>query len=345
MLYVTTRNGQETFTAFHAINADRGSDGGLFMPFRLPHFESEQITDLKNKTLEQCVADILSLFFSTRLDVPSVARCLGISPVHFSSISHRIIVSKIWHNGGGSFADLAKALNDVILLNGNQSNKPSQWVLIAIRIALLFGAFSELERKGIVGNDRPMDITMVSGDFSAPISAWCAREMGLPINNIICSCNDNSSVWDLLHHGELHTDTVAKLTGTPEADVGVPSELERLIYGTLGVDEVVRFCESCRKGIVYKPPADKFENMRYGMYAAVVGQARIESIINNVYRSTGYLLDPYAALCYGGLQDYRARSGESKDTILWSERSPALSTELISKALGITPQELKHKFS
>ena len=46
VLYVTTRSKHDAYTAARTMNLDRGPDGGLFIPFRLPQFSLEQIAEL-----------------------------------------------------------------------------------------------------------------------------------------------------------------------------------------------------------------------------------------------------------------------------------------------------------
>ena len=66
MLYVTTRNNRDPFTAYRAMREGRGPDGGFFLPFRHPMFSSEEINALAEKTFGQCVAEVLNRLFNMR---------------------------------------------------------------------------------------------------------------------------------------------------------------------------------------------------------------------------------------------------------------------------------------
>lgn len=344
MLYVTTRNKNDAYTAFRALNENRGPDGGLYVPFRIPKLEPSQIEGLKDQTFGQCVAQILNLFFSARLEGWDVDFSIGRSPAKLTPMSHRIMVGELWHNLDSDFARMVRSLTDSISGPERRQGDPSNWAWLAIRLAALFGLFAGLERIGITGINNPMDVVVPVGDFSAPMAAWYGREMGLPVQNIICACNENGGAWDLLHHGEIHTDAAVKPTNTPDSDMAAPADLERLIFETLGLDEAVRYSEVCRCGGTYAPPAEQFERLRQGMYGAVISQKRVESIIHNVYRTHSYLLGPSAALAYGGLQDYRAVAGESRGALLLIERSPMCTPDIVAKALGISVSELKSQF-
>lgn len=345
MLYVTTRDKNDAFTAYRALGEDRGPDGGFYVPFQLPHFDREQINELKNKSFGQNVADILNLMFSARLDGWDVDFCIGRYPTRQVAMSHRIVFAELWHNPDMDFARVVRNLTSRIRGIEDTTGEPSNWAKIAVYIAVLFAVFGELEQGNDVDCDRPVDVAVPTGDFSVPMAVWYAREMGLPIANIVCGCNENSSAWDLLHHGQIHTDAVAVKTATPDCDFAVPAELERLISAVLGTKEALQFLDTCAAGKVYKPPVLQFEDLRRGMYAGVVSKQRMESLISSVYRTNTYILDPYTALAYGSLQDYRTRYAESRTALVISTCSPICSAQTVSNALGITREELSDRLN
>ena len=49
MLYLTTRNNADTYTAYKAITSDCGLDGGRYVPFRIPRYTSEDIAAFARK--------------------------------------------------------------------------------------------------------------------------------------------------------------------------------------------------------------------------------------------------------------------------------------------------------
>lgn len=343
MLYVTTRSKNDAFTAARAMNLDRGPDGGLFIPFRLPVLDRDQVLALANKSFGQNVADILNLFFSTKLTGWEVDMAIGRSPCKLKSMNYRIAVAELWQNLDNNFNSVVSALADRLHPDGELIGAPSDWTQVAVRIAVLFGVFGELMRTDQVRVDKPIDIAVASGSFSWPMAAWYARKMGLPIDTIICGCNENSAVWDLLHRGELDTGAIAVATNTPEGDLSVPAGLERLICETCGQEEAMNFFFSCTEGGTYLPKEAAYDSIRQGMFAAVVSRVREETIIPGVYRTNAYILDPYSALAYGALADYRARNGSSRTALLICDKSPVYSAEAVCRMLRISAKELKSK--
>ena len=334
MLYVTTRNNRDAFTAQRALRENRGPDGGLYLPFHTPRFSQPEIETLAEKTFNQCVAETLNLLFKIKLTSWDIDFCIGRYPVRLETLRHRIILAETWHNPDWNYERLVKNLVDHLC---NDYSVPTDWAKIAVRIAVLVGVFGELKRMGITA----ADVAVVSGDFSAPISAWYARQWGLPVGNIVCCCNENKSLWDLICHGQLRTDILSIPTIIPEADITLPTDLERLIYECGGIPEVQRYLEACRQGRMYCPNDAILTKLRNGLYVSVVSSQRMETTIPSVYRTHNYLLSPYTALAYAGLLDYRAKTGETGYAVVLAERSPMNDAAAVAGAMGIPEEELK----
>ena len=343
MLYVTTRLDRDTYCADRALTETRAPDGGFYTPAHLPRFSSFEISKLGEKPFSRNVADIVNLFFDSKLDGWAVEFAIGRYPVKLAPVSGRATVAETWHNPVWRFERLARGIEKAICQSDQISQTPSDWLMIASRIAVLFGIFGDLIREGTVKTDAPIDVAVPSGNLSACVAACFAREMGLPISTVLVCCNENNGPWTLLHKGELRTDTAVISTDTSDCDQAVPAGLERLIHGALGVEETMKFLTTKdNRGNYYLEPYQT-EQLRKGIYVSVVSRGRMESMIKALYNTSGYLADAYTALVYGGLADYRARTGESRHALILSEESPTFSLNVLAKALGMTPAEVKNR--
>lgn len=335
MLYLTTRDKFDAYTKAHPLKGDRAGNGGLYIPFRMPRYSDQDLLLLKDKSVSQIIADVLNTFFKTDISSWDVEFAIGRYPLRLQTMNHRIIAAELWHNSENSYAKLENSLAAIL-----QSDGIPDWVRIAARIAVVFACYGEMLHSGCVAPGQSFDAAAATGDFTAVMALWYARHMGLPIGNIVCGCNENSAVWDLLHIGEFKTDETVTATTTPEADLAVPEDLERLICGTLGVDETLRYCQIVGRGGLYAPAEGQLETLRAGMYAAVVSVSRLEGLIPSVQRTNGYVLNPYTALAYGALQDYRARTGQSAPALLLADKHPVCDCRTVASAMGITETEL-----
>lgn len=332
MLYATTRSKTDTYTAHRTLFEDRAPDGGFFVPFRLPNAD---IQALQEKNFSEAVADILNIFFSTGITAWDVDCCIGKSAVKIISMPHRVLLAHLWNNPNGKYDYICRKLYEKLC--GKETTSITDWANVAIRISVLFGVYAMLYKMGI----EKFDLTVNTGDFSIPMAAWYARRMGLPIGTIICACNDNSAAWDFIHRGELNTAMSTVKTATPELDIANPFGVERLIFETFGLEEVKKYVEATHRGRIYQIRPDMTQTIGQGMFVSVVGKDRIEAVMNSVYRSNNCILDPYTAVSYGSLQDYRAKTGESWPTVLLWEKNPVHHLASVQSATGLTKNEIQ----
>ena len=204
MLYITTRDHSDAYTAHRVLGDNRAADGGMFLPMQMPVLSKEQISDLQNKTFGQNVADILNLFYKSRLDGWDIDFCIGRYASKLTAMSHRIYVAEVWHNPDHDFARMVRNLTGRLRGNKDTTDAPTNWAWISIRIAVLFGLFGELYKLHVANPETPIDVALPSGDFAGPMSVWYARQMGLPVANIICACDENDAAWDLLKNGQIN---------------------------------------------------------------------------------------------------------------------------------------------
>lgn len=328
MLYLTTRDRADSFTAHRVLKENRAFDGGMFIPIQLPIFQEDDIRRLCDMSFGDAVAHVLNLFFDKGISGWDIEFCVGRSPFQLSIMNHRLLVVQLWHNHGADYHYLERSLYDKLCGSNPAGNDVPEWPRIGIRIAVLFGIYAELLRNGYSN----FDIAVPSGDFRLPVALWYAGNMGLPLRMIIYGCNADSGIWDLIHRGEFSTGAVE-----PDVLCGV----ERLVFDVFGREEVKRYLNACQRRGVYKLAEEQQWMLRRRISAVVVSDQRVDTIIKSVYRSNQYVLDARTALAYGALQDYRAKSGESRATLILADKSPALSVSSICKILGISSDTLK----
>ena len=329
MLYLTTRSDRDAYTAHRAITEEHGPDGGLYIPFTLPEYTPEEIAALKGKSFSQIVADVLNMFFSSRLSSWDVDFCIGRNPMRLAQVSRKVIVAELWHNPQGKYEYMLRSLASKICC---EKDIPSNWLKIAVRIAVLFGVYGEMLKSGAIEIYKTFDVSVQLGDFSAPIAVVYARKLGIPVETVICNGIDNSAVWDFLHKGTFNP------AGT---EIALQEGLERLICDTLKYEETLRFVASCKERKSYSVAEEQLPVLNGGFFVSVAGESRSLTTINSIYRTNSYVIDPNTAICFGGIQDYRAKIGESKLTLLLSEETPLHFAGDIMGATGLKKEKLE----
>ena len=340
MLYETTRSKVATYTAQRALKEDRSPDGGFYVPASLPAFSRDELEALLKEPAGEIVARTLNSFFKGRLTRMDVEFTVGKRFFGLARISHRIVIGELWRNADGSFGELCRRLAERLSAEFGIA-QAGTWMRISCRIALVFAMYAELRRQGIVTVDEILDAAVLTEDFEGPYALWTAKRMGLPIGQIICACNDNGGLWDLLNRGQMKLNARVYPTIAPKCDTAIPAGLELLIKEKLEWDDVEEFLDLREKGGTWYLSPEEHRYFREGFYAAVISDKRIRMAIPNLYNTNGYILCPYSALVYTGLMDYRSHPGPRRAALMLTDYDPRQCADTVIRALAISDQELR----
>ena len=299
MLYLSTRNQADSFTAHRALLNTRTTDGGMFIPMQFQRFSERDLMRMKDMTFGEAVALVLNLFFDKKIDGRDVDLQVGRSPYRIITCNHRLIIAQLLESAVSEKAHFEKTVYKMIGGVVTSGESLPVWPKIAIRIAVLFAVYRELHSSGTLD----FDVAVCADDFSAVIAAWYAIKMGLPAGKIICGCDEGSGIWDLINRGEF-------------AIGSTTAELEMLIFDAFGRKETARYLDACNHGNIFKITDEQRDLLQSQMFVAVSGQQRVKSIIKSVVNNTDSVLDAPAATAYCALQDYRHKTGESIATLI-----------------------------
>lgn len=309
--------------------------GGQYVPKDNICLAASQVEELNKLPFRDCAAAVLNHLLNTNLSGWDIDFSVGRTPARLAAVGQKIVIGEFWHNSEGLFSTTVHNLAEALEVNGENT-----WLEIAVRCAFICASLAELKRSGAA--EQGVDIAVPASELTEAASAWYAREMGFPIRRILCCCNENNSFWELLHNGQIRTDAVAVATELPLADVQVPRELERILWHLDGQGACASFLECCRMGKAYVLTTELSQKLNAVFGTAVVGKRRISDTISGLYGSSGYILSPYAAMCFAGLEDDRAAIGEQFPALILSERSPEKDRRFVAEALGI-PENILNK--
>lgn len=319
MLYVTTRNPKDAYTAYKALTEDRAPDGGFYLPLRFPQYSWQELRELGRLGVYECICRVLNPLCNGHLMATDLEFRLGRKTVRARPLNKKTLFVQLWHNPKGDFSYFCKGLSD-LLLEDRSVSVPSNWTRIACRMALLFAAVTPLIYGNVLQEGDAVDVSVIGEDFSAPMAVWYTRAMGLPVGQII-SCDPAHTLWSFLHYGSHRTEGE------------LPSDLERLIHGCGGSGEVKRYLSQPS----YTPHEMILDRLRHDLQIAVVSEARSQEAISRVYRSHGYLMGLSSAMAYSGLLDCRSSCTTGKLGMVMEDRG--CEPEIIAKAFGISLKE------
>ena len=344
MLYATTRSSLETFTAGRVLKEWKAPDGGMFVPITLPQLMPWELRKFADQSSADVVAGILNLFFGGKLTGKEIEFAVGRDFFFTKEMPYKLTVCELWRNPDGDVDRLVRQLAQVI--SGTRFPfEPGEWTHIAVRIALLTAVMAQMLKNGRMNIGTGVDVAVAAGDPATLMAAWYARRMGLPVHRIVASCNSNGLFWDLIYRGQIRCGGLLQKTCTPRYDTHYFDTMERLIYACCGRVEANRFAAACQKRSGYFVSTDQRRHLETGLSVFVTGNSRVERTIPNVYGSFSYILDPYSALVFCSITDYRAETGAHDPVVMLCGSSPMRSADTVSAAMGITEDELRAKLN
>ena len=184
-------------------------------------------------------------------------------------------------------------------------------------------AYATLLRQGKIQEGEKIHAVVPTGNFGNILAAYYGKQMGLPIDKLICASNDNKVLYDFFSTGVYDKNREFILTTSPSMDILISSNLERLIYRIAGEDS-----EKCKELMQALSAQGKYEitaDMReqlgdfYGNYAT---EEEAGQTIARVFRKTGYMMDPHTAVAATVYEKYKAQTGDERIAVIASTASP-----------------------
>ncbi len=184
-------------------------------------------------------------------------------------------------------------------------------------------AYAKLLEKGEVKDGEEINITVPTGNFGNILAAYYAKQIGLPVNKLICASNDNKVLYDFFKTGTYDRNRDFILTTSPSMDILISSNLERLIYHSSGNDaeKCAELMNELKTTGKYTVTSDMKERMKdfTGGFAV---QSEVSEIISKIYKNDGYTIDTHTAVGAFVADRYRKETGDDHLTVIASTASP-----------------------
>jgi len=217
-------------------------------------------------------------------------------------------------------ADMAKELsdNDVFLSSANSIN----WGRLVPQVVYYISAYCDLINAGEIYAGEEINVTVPTGNFGNIFAAFIAKQMGLPINRLVCASNRNNILTDFLTSGIYDRNRPFYTTMSPSMDILISSNLERLLY-LLGGSEVTA---SLMKQLSETGRYEVSEELKQKSDAHFTGLFCAEQTtaeeIRRTYRDDGYLIDTHTAVGLNCAKQYMEHNHDGLKMLIASTASP-----------------------
>lgn len=196
-------------------------------------------------------------------------------------------------------------------------------------------AYAKLLANGEITDGEKINVVVPTGNFGNILAAYYAKNMGLPIDKLICASNDNKVLYDFFTTGIYDKNREFILTTSPSMDILISSNLERLIYKIAGNDAAKN--KELMTSLTTTGKYDITDDMRaelkdfYGNYAT---EKETAEVIKDIYEKTGYIIDTHTAVAAVVSRKYLRDTNDTNKLVIASTASPFKFTRSVMNAIN-----------
>ncbi|MBL4603641.1 MAG: threonine synthase [Emcibacteraceae bacterium] len=189
--------------------------------------------------------------------------------------------------------------------------------------------------------DRKVSFSVPTGNFGDVYAGYIAKQMGLPIDQLIVATNTNDILSRTLSNGEYKVgETIPTIS--PSMDIQVSSNFERLlfnIYDAKGA-EVRALMENLKQSGQFNITDDRLDIAKQTFNAMRVSEDETKKTIADVFNRGGQVIDPHTAV---GVNAARKNwNDKSVPMISLSTAHPAKFPEAVKEMTGVHPELPSH---
>lgn len=217
------------------------------------------------------------------------------------------------------------------------------WGRLVPQIVYYISAYLDLMSTGEMDFEgEKINIAVPTGNFGNILAAFYAKQMGLPINKLICASNANNVLTDFLRTGVYDRNRTFYTTMSPSMDILISSNLERLLYHLSGGDcvRVRGWMEQLAATGRYEVDEDIKQQLRELFWAGCCDDTATQAQIKELFDSEGYLCDTHTAVGMNVYEQYVKESGDTDTpTVIASTASPfKFSPSVLAALTEVDPQ-------
>jgi len=148
-------------------------------------------------------------------------------------------------------------------------------------------------------NNGPVSYSVPTGNFGDILAGWVAKKMGLPIKSLMIATNENDILSRALKTGTYSIDK-AKATISPSMDIQISSNFERLLFEAYNrnASNIKELMDTLKESKEFKIEKNALNFIKNDFLATSISEKETKECIADVYKKTGYILDPHSAVGY-----------------------------------------------
>ena len=197
----------------------------------------------------------------------------------------------------GSFDDCQKIVKDLFVDKNfseriNMSGVNSiNWARIIAQIVYYFYIYFKFNPE-----QKPIDVSVPTGNFGDVYAGYISKKMGLNINSLIVSTNQNNILERCIQKGEYKPEKVTASI-SPSMDIQVASNFERILFDIVdnNSDRVNQLMDNLKNDGFFKLNDDELKKLQNNFKSSSCSEDETLAIIKEIYSSYNYIIDPHTA--------------------------------------------------
>ena len=211
------------------------------------------------------------------------------------------------------------------------------WGRVLPQIVYYISAYCDLLRDEKIAPGQTVNVCVPTGNFGNILAAYYAREMGLPIDQLICASNRNNVLTGFLREGVYDRNRTFYNTMSPSMDILISSNLERLLLAlTQDTAEVAHYMNQLSETGKYQVGDRMKDKLQRRFKGYFCDDQETQRVIRAMFEANGYLIDTHTAVAFSALEQYRQETGDDTPAIVASTASPFKFCSSVLAALGET---------
>jgi threonine synthase len=243
----------------------------------------------------------------------------------------------------GNFDDAQNALKNLLACDDFKAELEKENIKLSAANSVNFGriifqtvyhfwSYISLLKQNELKYGEKIYLVVPSGNFGNALGGYYAMKMGLPIEKILITSNENNILTDLIRDGKYDLrDKELIMTKSPAMDILKSSNVERILYDMFGPARTKELMDSLADNNHYELTSQELSTLRECFDATYSDDSYGKETIKN-YLDNGYLMDPHTATCIKAYEELKEKNLKVVvySTAEWTKFSPTVVSALES---------------
>lgn len=210
--------------------------------------------------------------------------------------------------------------NNLAFSSANSIN----WGRLVPQIVYYVSAYCDMVEQGSISLGDKINVVVPTGNFGNILAAYYAREMGVPIEKLICASNKNNVLTDFIDSGKYDRNREFFCTSSPSMDILISSNLERLLFILSGYDAEATsaLMKKLNENGMYEISDEVFAKLTEVFKAGCCDDEATKKTIKEIFEGYDYLIDTHTAVAVRVYEDYVKESRDELPTVIASTANP-----------------------